>query len=122
MAPATARTHVSREAMCIGEPLERGAIIQLTRTELPCRPSTVQNCTMFFIFPMESQEMRLCFPFRRAQVVKTATIAMAIVATSVSAFGQSGQSPLNLKLEGAIQAAAGQAAAQTQETTRPLSI
>src|SRR5262249_46024984 len=49
-------------------------------------------------------------------------IVMAILATSVSAFAQSGQSPLNLKLEGVIQAAAGQAATQTQETTRSLSI
>jgi outer membrane protein TolC len=63
--------------------------------------------------------MRLCFPFRR---VRVATIAMAILTMSMSAFGQSGQSPVRLNFEGVIQAAAGQAAAQSQETTRPLSI
>jgi outer membrane protein TolC len=74
---------------------------------------------MFSTFPMESQAMRLCFPLRRA---RTVTIAMAIVARSVSAFGQSGQSPIHLNLESSIQAAVGQAATQTQETMRPLSI
>jgi outer membrane protein TolC len=77
---------------------------------------------MFSTFPMESQAMRLCFPLRRAQVVKTVTIAMAILTMSVSAFGQSGQSPVHLNFDSAIQAAAGQAAAQPSETTRQLSI
>jgi outer membrane protein TolC len=80
---------------------------------------------MFFTFPMESQAMRLWFPLRRARMARktmTATIAMAILTMSVSAFGQSGQSPVHLKLDGAVEAAASQAAAQTQETTRPLSI
>jgi len=54
--------------------------------------------------------------FRPARV---AVIALAIVATSVSAFGQSGQFHIT---EGVIQAAAGQAASQPQERTRPLSI
>ena len=63
--------------------------------------------------------MRLFFTGRRARV---ATFAMAMFTLSVSAFGQSGQSPVHLKLDSAIQTAAGQAAAQTQEMTRPLSM
>jgi len=71
---------------------------------------------MFFTFSMEPSAMRLHQIFRSTRV---AAIALAIVATSVSAFGQSGQFHIT---EGVIQAAAGQAASQPQERTRPLSI
>ena len=68
--------------------------------------------------------MRLHQSRRRTRI---ATIALAIVTMSVSVFGQSGQSTINnqqstINLEGVIRAAAGQAAAQPQETTRRLSI
>ena len=60
--------------------------------------------------------MRLHQSLRRTRV---AAIAMAMVTMSVSAFGQSGRFHIN---EGVIHAAAGQAAAQPQETIRRLSI
>jgi outer membrane protein len=71
---------------------------------------------MFSTFSMEPSAMRLHQSFRHSRV---AAIALAIVATSVSAFGQSGQLHIT---EGVIQAAAGQVASQPQERTRPLSI
>jgi outer membrane protein TolC len=72
---------------------------------------------MFFTFSMEPSAMRLHHIFFRPS--RVAAIALAIVATSVSAFGQSGQFHIT---EGVIQAAAAQAASQPQERTRPLSI
>src|SRR5262245_14076629 len=72
---------------------------------------------MFPSFSMEPSAMRLHQSLRHSRV---AAIALVIVATSVSAFGQSGQFHIR---ESAIQAATAQAAAsQPQETTRPLSI
>jgi outer membrane protein TolC len=72
---------------------------------------------MFFSFSMEPSAMRLHQSLRRTRI---ATIAVATVTMSVSAFGQSGQLRIN---EGVIHAAAGQAAAQApSETLRPLSI
>jgi outer membrane protein len=59
--------------------------------------------------------MRLYQPIRRARI---AAIAAAVVTMSVSAFGQSGQ----LRLTGAIQAAAQTAPLQPGELLRPLSI
>jgi outer membrane protein TolC len=60
--------------------------------------------------------MRLHQSLRHTRV---AAIALAIVATSVSAFGQSGQLHIT---ESVMQAAAQAAASQPQEITRPLSI
>src|SRR2546422_10173348 len=79
---------------------------------------------MIFSFSREPSAMRLHQSRRRTRI---ATIALAIVTMSVSVFGQSGQSTINnqqstINLEGVIRAAAGQAAAQPQETTRRLSI
>jgi outer membrane protein TolC len=71
---------------------------------------------MISSFSMEPSAMRLHQSLRRTRI---AAIALAIVTMSVSVFGQSGQFHIN---EGVIHAAAGQAAAQAQETTRPLSI
>ena len=59
--------------------------------------------------------MRVYQPIRRARI---AAIAAAVVTMSVSAFGQSGQ----LRLTGAIQAAAQTAPLQPAESLRPLSI
>jgi outer membrane protein len=59
--------------------------------------------------------MRLYQPIRRARI---AAIAVAVVTMSVSAFGQSGQ----LRLTGAIQAAAQTAPLQPAESRRPLSM
>ena len=59
--------------------------------------------------------MRVYQPIRRARI---AAIAAAVVTMSVSAFGQSGQ----LRLTGAIQAAARTAPLQPAESLRPLSI
>src|SRR5262245_30817342 len=103
--------------MCMGGFLRKGErALYNCRTELPRRPSTVQTCTMFFTFSMEPSAMRLHHSVRHARV---AAIALVVVATSVSAFGQSGQFHIT---EGVIKSAAGQVASQPQETTRPLSI
>src|SRR5437867_3168547 len=106
---------IPREPMCNETSGNGPDIIQLPEPNSPSERLLIRTGPDIS-FLMESFAMRLHQSLRRARIV---TIAAAVLTTSVSASGQSGQ----LRLEGVIQAAAAQAAAQQPaEIVRRLSI
>src|SRR5689334_3950770 len=114
MMARAARPEAMREEVSMAEKYTIG------RTELPYRPSTVQNGTRKSLSLMEPSAMRLHHSIRRARI---AAMSAVLAASAVSASAQNGQSSFSVSLQNALAQSAAQTAAQPQtESVRRLSI